>query len=147
MVLVTINEIIDLLDALWTTNKRMPGVIPKKMLENGTMYWEIPQSFADKVHTWKEKKPIRFAMSNKDIDDYWVATELGLTLPREQRDLVYLRHKGLSYRKLGYLHKKSHEHMRNRYLDIIVDLVNNINQKAEGNIKRYIVLTTKHNIE
>ena len=37
--------------------------------------------------------------------------------------------------------------MRNRYLDIIVDLVNNINQKAEGNIKRYIVLTTKHNIE
>ena len=67
--MITINEIIDLFDSFWTTNKRMPGVIPKRMLENGTMYWEIPETFADKVHTWKDKKPIRFTLSNKDIDN------------------------------------------------------------------------------
>lgn len=144
--MITINEIIDLFDSFWTTNKRMPGVIPKRMLENGTMYWEVPQSFADKVHTWKDKKPIRINPSNKDIDNYWIATELGLTIDRCSRDLVYLRHKGWSYRKLGFLHKVSHETIRNRYLGIIVDLVNNINAKTNGDIKRYILLTTTHNI-
>tara|TARA_B110000858_G_C17792483_1_gene470662 strand:- start:1033 stop:1467 length:435 start_codon:yes stop_codon:yes gene_type:complete len=144
--MITINEIIDLFDSFWTTNKRMPGVIPKRMLENGTMYWEVPQSFADKVHTWKDKKPIRINPSNKDIDNYWIATELGLTIDRAARDLVYLRHRGWSYRKLGFLHKVSHETIRNRYLGIIVDLVNNINAKTNGDIKRYILLTTTHNI-
>lgn len=147
MVLVTINEIIDLFDSFWTTNKRLPGVVPKKMLQNGTMYWEIPESFADKVHTWKEKKPIRLAISNKDIDNYWVATELGLTLEKDDRELVYLRHKGWSYRKLGFLHKVSHETIRMQYLGIIVDLVNNINRKAEGNIKKYIILTNTYNMQ
>jgi len=144
---VTIIEIIDLFDSFWTTNKRMPGVIPRRMLENGTMYWEIPKSFADKVHTWKEKKPIKIAISNKDIDNYWVATELGLTLNAADRDLIYLRSKGWSYRKLGHLHNVSHETIRNKYLGIIVDLVNNINAITKGDIKKYILLTTKHNME
>ena len=145
--MVSLIELIDLFDSFWTTNKKMPGVIPRRMLENGTMYWETPETFAEKVHTWKDKKRSRIYPNRVDIDNYWVATELGLTLSREDRDLIYMRSKGWSYRKLGHLYNKSHETIRNNYLGILINLQHGINTIGKGSIKKYINLTNTHNME
>lgn len=145
--MVSLIELVDLFDSFWMINKKMPGVIPRRMLENGTMYWETPETFAEKVHTWKDKKKIREYPTREDISNYWIATELGLTLSREDRDLIYIRSKGCSYRKLGHMYNTSHETIRNKYLGILINLQHGINTIGGGSIKKYINLTKAHNIE
>ena len=102
------------------------------------MKWEYPEEFSDKVNKkqWKNKEQPRTVLLSKDYDQYWRATQLGLTLPLDDRKLVYIRHQGNSYRKLAKLYGMSHEAIRMKYLGILVDLQNNINN--QGGIDKYI---------
>ena len=50
-----------------------------------------------------------------------------------------------SYRKLAKMYNTSHETMRNRYLSILVDLVNRINLHGDKNIKKYLAVQAPYN--
>lgn len=136
--MVTIAEIIDLFETFWLVDKHLPSVKPKE-LKMGTMKWDYRREFSDMVHSkrWKEKPKYRHILLKDDIDAYNTCTELGLTLPLEDRKLLYLR-PHCSYRKLAKMYGVSHENIRNKYLGIIVDLVNRINLHGDKNIKKYI---------
>ena len=136
--MVTIAEIIDLFETFWLVDKYLPSVKPKE-LKMGTMKWEYRREFSDMVHSkrWKEKPRYRHILLKDDIDAYNTCTELGLTLPLEDRKLLYLR-PHCSYRKLAKMYGVSHENIRNKYLGIIVDLVNRINLHGDKNIKKYL---------
>ena len=136
--MVTIAEIIDLFETFWLVDKYLPPVKPHE-LKMGTMKWEYRREFSDMVHSkrWKEKPRYKHILLKDDIDAYNTCTELGLTLPLEDRKLLYLR-PHCSYRKLAKMYGVSHENIRNKYLGIIVDLVNRINLHGDKNIKKYL---------
>ena len=140
--MITINDLIDLYDDFFKTDKRLPGVVPRN-LKGNIMKWDVRVEFSDKVHTWKDKKPIRDVITKEDIDRYWLATELALTLNTKDRNLVYDRHRGNSYRKLGQLYDVSYETIRLNYLAIIFGLQEKINRQASGSVQRYIYLSKK----
>tara|TARA_B100001113_G_C21106958_1_gene621336 strand:+ start:1439 stop:1903 length:465 start_codon:yes stop_codon:yes gene_type:complete len=141
--MITINDLIDLYDDFFKTDKRLPSIVPKN-LKGNIMKWDIRVEFSDKVHTWKDKKPIRDVITKDDIDRYWIATELALTLNKKDRNLIYDRHRGNSYRKLAKLYNVSYETVRLNYLAIIFGLQENINRKANGNLRHYINLSKKN---
>ena len=89
--MVTIAEIIDLFETFWLVDKHLPSVKPKE-LKMGTMKWEYRREFSDMVHSkrWKEKPRYRHILLKDDIDAYNTCTELGLTLPLDDRKLLYL---------------------------------------------------------
>ena len=128
----------DSFETFWLVDKHLPSVKPKE-LKMGTMKWEYRREFSDMVHSkrWKEKPRYRHILLKDDIDAYNTCTELGLTLPLEDRKLLYLR-PHCSYRKLAKMYGVSHENIRNKYLGIIVDLVNRINLHGDKNIKKYL---------
>ena len=141
--MITVNELIDLYDDFFKTDKRLPSIVPKN-LKGNIMKWDVRVEFSDKVHTWKDKKPTRQIITKDDITRYWLATELALTFNTKDRNLVYDRHRGNSYRKLAKLYDVSYETIRLNYLSIIFGLQEKINQKANGNLKQYIFLTKKN---
>lgn len=136
--MVSITDIIDLFETFWLVDKYLPSVKPKE-LKMGTMKWEYRREFSDMVHSkkWKEKPKYHHVLLSADIDAYNTCTELGLTLPLEDRKLLYMR-PHCSYRKLGKIYGMSHESIRNKYLEIVIDLVNAINLTADGNIYTYL---------
>ena len=136
--MVHITDIIDLFETFWLVDKHLPSVKPKE-LRMGTMKWDYRQEFSDMVNSkkWKEKPKIRHILLKEDIDAYNTCTALGLTLPLEDRKLLYMR-PHCSYRKLAKMYNVSHENIRNKYLGILVDLVNRINLHGDGNIKKYL---------
>tara|TARA_Y100000022_G_scaffold7515_1_gene6132 strand:- start:1746 stop:2177 length:432 start_codon:yes stop_codon:yes gene_type:complete len=138
--MVTITEIIDLFETFWLVDRHLPSVKPKE-LKMGTMKWDYRREFSDMVHSkrWKEKPKYRHILLKEDIDAYNICTDLGLVLPLEDRKLLYMR-PHCSYRKLAKMYGVSHEHIRNKYLSIVVDLVNAINKQAHGNIKKFLEL-------
>ena len=133
--MVHITDIIDLFETFWLVDKHLPSVKPKE-LRMGTMKWDYRQEFSDMVNSkkWKEKPKIRHILLKEDIDAYNTCTALGLTLPLEDRKLLYMR-PHCSYRKLAKMYNVSHENIRNKYLGILVDLVNRINLHGDKNIK------------
>lgn len=137
--MIKIDDLIDLYDDFFKTDQRLPKIVPKS-LKGSIMKWEYPEEFSDKVNTWKQKKKVYIAPSKDDIDRYWLATELALTLTEYDRNLVYDRHRGNSYRKLGKLYNTSHEKIRLDYLTVLFMLQTQINSLADGNIKKYIYL-------
>jgi len=139
--MVTITEIIDLFETFWLVDKHLPSVKPKE-LKMGTMKWDYRREFSDMVHSkkWKEKPKYQHILLKEDIDAYNTCTDLGLTLPLEDRKLLYMR-PHCSYRKLAKIYNVSHETIRNRYLDIVIDIVNKINTSGANSIKSYLILT------
>ena len=135
--MIKLVDLIQLFDDFWYIDKHLPSVKPPK-LKMQMMKWEYPEEFSDKVNKkqWKNKEQPKTALLSKDYDQYWRATQLGLTLPLDDRKLVYIRHQGNSYRKLAKLYGMSHEAIRMKYLGILVDLQNNINN--QGGIDKYI---------
>ena len=113
--MVHITDIIDLFETFWLVDKHLPSVKPKA-LRMGTI------------------------LLKEDIDAYNTCTLLGLTLPLAERKLLYMR-PHCSYRKLAKMYNTSHETMRNRYLSIVVDIVNRINDSGATTIKSYLALT------
>ena len=140
---VKITDIIDLFEQFWFVDKHLPSVIPKQ-LKMQTMNWDYRHEFSDIVHNkkWKDKPKQRITLLRHNFDDYSTCLDLGLTLPVEDRKLLYLR-PNYSYRKLGHLYGVSHETIRNRYLGIVVDLVNKINKAGCDTIKSYLILTNQ----
>ena len=139
--MVTITEIIDLFETFWLVDRYLPSVKPKE-LKMGTMKWDYRREFSDMVHSkrWKEKPKYRHILLKEDIDAYNTCTDLGLTLPLEDRKLLYMR-PHCSYRKLAKMYGVSHETIRNRYLSIVIDIVNRINNSGAKSIKSYLILT------
>ena len=135
--MIKLVDLIQLFDDFWYIDKHLPSVKPPK-LKMQMMKWEYPEEFSDKVNKkqWKNKEQPRTVLLSKAYDQYWRATQLGLTLPLDDRKLVYIRHQGNSYRKLAKLYGMSHEAIRMKYLGILVDLQNNINN--QGGIDKYI---------
>ena len=142
--MVNLDDLVQLFDDFWYVDKHLPSVKPPK-LKMQMMKWEYPEEFSDKVNKkqWKNKEKPRAVLLSKDYDQYWIATQLGLTLPSDDRKLVYIRHQGNSYRKLGKLYGVSHESIRNKYLGILIDLQNKINK--QGSIKDYLYTQSIHN--
>lgn len=140
---VKITDIVDLFEQFWFVDKHLPSARPKQ-LEMRTMRWEYKHDFGDIVNNkkWKDKPRQRIVLLRHNYDDYSNCLDLGLTLPVDDRKLLYLRPK-YSYRKLGHIYGVSHETIRNRYLDIVVGLVNRINKSGCSTIKSYLVLTNK----
>jgi len=138
---VTITDIVDLFEQFWFVDRHLPSVRPRE-LKLGTMKWDYKTEFSDMVHTkgWKERPKTRLSLLRHNYDDYNTCTELGLTLPLEDRKLLYMR-PNCSYRKLAKMYSCSHESIRNRYLGIIIDLVNKINTSSASTIKEYCMLT------
>ena len=136
--MVHITDIIDLFETFWLVDKHLPSVKPKAL----TMNWDYRQEFSDMVSSkkWKEKPKTRHVLLKEDIDAYNTCTLLGLTLPLAERKLLYMR-PHCSYRKLAKMYNTSHETMRNRYLSIVVDIVNRINDSGATTIKSYLALT------
>ena len=143
--MVHITDIIDLFETFWLVDKHLPSVKPKE-LRMGTMKWDYRQEFSDIVNSkkWKEKPKIRHILLKEDIDAYNTCTALGLTLPLEDRKLLYMR-PHWSYRKLAKMYNVSHENIRNKYLGILVDLVNRINLHGDKNIKKYLAVQAPYN--
>lgn len=139
--MVHITDIINLFETFWLVDKHLPSVKPKA-LRMGTMNWDYRQEFSDMVSSkkWKEKPKTRHVLLKEDIDAYNTCTLLGLTLPLAERKLLYMR-PHCSYRKLAKMYNTSHETMRNRYLSIVVDIVNKINDSGATTIKSYLALT------
>jgi len=137
--MIEIGDLMDLYDDFYKTDKRLPPIVPKS-LKGNIMKWEFPEEFSDKVNTWKNKKQTYITPTKEDIDRYWVATELALTLNDYDRGLLYDRHRGNSYRRLAKLYGVSRETIRVAYLGILLDLQLRINKLAKGSIKHYIYL-------
>lgn len=136
--MINLSDLVQLFDDFWYVDKHLPSVKPPK-LKMQMMKWEYPEEFSDKVNkkNWKVKHNPKITLLAKDYDQYWRATQLGLTLPLEDRKLVYMRHEGNSYRKLAKMYGMSHEAIRNKYLGILIDLQNKIN--SQGGIQKYIM--------
>jgi hypothetical protein len=143
--MVHITDIIDLFETFWLVDKHLPSVKPKE-LKMGTMNWDYQQEFSDMVSSkkWKEKPKTRHVLLKEDIDAYNTCTALGLTLPLADRKLLYMR-PHCSYRKLAKMYNVSHENIRNKYLGILVDLVNRINLHGDKNIKKYLAVQAPYN--
>ena len=139
--MVTITDIVDLFETFWLVDRHLPSVKPKE-LKMGTMKWDYKVEFSDMVSSkkWKEKPKTRHILLKEDIDAYNTCTLLGLTLPLAERKLLYMR-PHCSYRKLAKMYNTSHETIRNRYLSIVVDIVNKINDSGATTIKSYLALT------
>ena len=136
--MINLSDLVQLFDDFWYVDKHLPSVKPHK-LKMQMMKWEYPEEFSDKVNKqqWKDRSSSKTVLLNKDYDQYWRATQLGLTLPLEDRKLVYMRHEGNSYRKLGKMYGMSHEAIRNKYLGILIDLQTKINR--QGGIQNYLL--------